>query len=284
MGDDYFIGEWLGAVCVATLKNMEINKIYCGNCENVLRTFDSESVDMILTSPPYDNLRAYQGYEFNFHAIAQALYRVLKKNGVMVWVVSDATIKGSESTTAFHQAIYFNEIGLNLHDTMIYQKINPPPVGGHNRYYQSFEYMFVFSKGTPKTFNPIFTQRTNKHNDKRTKRVKSFTRNRDGIFIKKAVTINETVKLKNVWSYVVGGGNSVEVGLKHPAAFPQQLAEDHIKSWSNKGDIVLDPMCGSGTTLLAAKKLERHYIGIDICREYCELSESRLRKKEESIS
>jgi site-specific DNA-methyltransferase (adenine-specific) len=199
-----------------------------------------------------------------------------KEGGVVVWVVGDATIKGSETGTSFKQALYFKECGFNLHDTMIYQKDNPPPVGGHNRYYQHFEYMFVFSKGKPNTFNPIDAERRNKWADKRTERVKGFTRDKDGNFIKKKVSLTGRVKIGNIWKYVVGGGNSVDYGIKHPAAFPEHLVNDHITSWSNEGDLVYDPFIGSGTTAKMAIINERNFIGSEISEEYVGVAKKRI--------
>jgi DNA modification methylase len=244
--------------------------IFNENCLVTMYRMADESVDCIITSPPYDGLRDYSGVPFDFDMIAAEISRVLKPGGVLVWVVGDATVDGSESLTSFSQAICFAVTHkLNLHDTMIYQKDNPAPVGGSNRYYQHFEYMFVLSKGRPKTFNPIIEERRNKHNDKRTHRVKSFVRNKDGSFpAPKYVELKQQVKRGNIWRYVVGGGNSVPVGVKCPAAFPQKLAEDHIKSWTNVGDVVYDPMSGSGTVVKAAELLGRIGIGSELVKEY----------------
>ena len=254
------------------------NNILCGNCVETLKNIPDESIDLVVTSPPYDKLRTYKGYEFDFEGIAKQLLRVVKKGGVVVWVVGDATVKGSETGTSFKQALHFKDIGFNLHDTMIYHKDNPVPVGGNNRYYQAFEYMFILSKGKPKTFNPIIVPRRNKHNDKRTVRYRAVTRNADGSFVKKVVPIKENVKKQNLWTYVVSGGASTKdkVAHKHPAIFPEKLAEDHILSWSNEGDVVLDPMCGSGTTLKMAAENNRNYIGIDISEEYCAIARERI--------
>jgi len=258
-------------------KQIDLNKIYCENCLTTMDRMNDGFVDLTVTSPPYDNLRDYNGYSFEFEKVANELYRVTKEGGVVVWVVADATIDGSESGTSFKQALYFQSIGFNLHDTMIYLKDNPPPVGGSNRYYQHFEYMFVFSKGKPKTFNPIMTQRRNKWNDKRTERVKGFNRNKQGEFTQKKVSLTGDVKIGNVWKYVVGGGNSVPYGVKNPAAFPEKLAEDNILSWSNKGDIVYDPFLGSGTTAKMAKVHERNYIGSEISEEYVNSAIERVK-------
>jgi len=248
------------------------NKIIQGDCLEVLKTFEDGCIDLTVTSPPYDNLRTYNGYTFDFEGIARELYRVTKQGGVVVWVVGDATIKGSETGTSFKQALYFKDIGFNLHDTMIYKKVNPIPLT-HNRYEQHFEYMFVFSKGKPKTFNPILEQcktsgaYTHRRNTGRA--VESSTRNRDEI------TITKSTKYKgNIFEYVIGSKKG-ETG-NHTAPFPEKLAEDHILSWSNEGDTILDPMAGSGTTLKMAKKNNRNYIGIEISEEYCKIAEARL--------
>ena len=256
---------------------MLINQVICGDCANIMATWPDECIDLTVTSPPYDNLRTYNGYTFNFEAIAQQLYRITKQGGVVVWVVADQTVNGSETGTSFKQALYFKEIGFNLHDTMIYHKNNPPPVGNTNRYFQSFEYMFVFSKGSP-SLNSITEPRRNKHNDKRLSRLRPVTRNEKGEFVTKTVFANEIVKLQNVWSYIVSGGATSDDknSHQHPAIFPEQLAHDHIISWSNEHDIILDPMCGSGTTLIAAIKTNRNFIGIDISQEYCNLTKTRV--------
>ena len=255
---------------------MEINKIYNENCLDTMAKMPDCFVDLTVTSPPYDNLRKYKGYSFDFEEIAKELYRITKQGGLVVWIVGDATVKGSETGTSFKQALFFKECGFNLHDTMIYQKDNPPPVGGSNRYYQHFEYMFVFSKNRIKTFNPIMAERRNKYNDKRTARIKSFNRDKQGNFRKKRVSLTGHVKIGNIFKYVVGGGNSVEYGAKHPAQFPEQLANDHIISWSNENDIVYDPFMGSGTTAKMAMLNNRQYIGSEISKEYCEIAEKRI--------
>jgi site-specific DNA-methyltransferase (adenine-specific) len=248
-----------------------LNKVIQGDCLEVMKTLPDKSIDMVLTSPPYDNLRTYKGYTFDFEGIAKELFRITKDGGVVVWVVGDATIKGSETGTSFKQALYFKEIGFNLHDTMIYQKTNPIPLT-HNRYEQGFEYMFVFSKGKPKTFNPILidVKTPNKKYKWKNKEVGSSKRERDEI------TFSKSKKIKlNIFEYALIGNRDAG---KHPAPFPEKLAEDHILSWSNEGDTILDPMAGSGTTLKMAKKNNRNYIGIEISEEYIEIINKRLGK------
>jgi site-specific DNA-methyltransferase (adenine-specific) len=244
------------------------------------RELRDESVDMILTSPPYDNLRNYKGYEFDFEAIAPELFRVLKQGGVMVWVVNDATIDGSETGTSFKQALFFKEIGFKLNDTMIYLKTNPMPAPNRYRYFSAFEYMFVFSKGYPVTFNPLLAPRSNMTGDKRRIRHLRYGRNKDGIYPDKYVvyTVQEQVKRTNVWEYSVGMNNTTtdKIAYSHPAIFPEALAEDHILSWSNEGDVIYDPFSGSGTTGKMARKHGRNFIGSEISKEYCEIAWKRI--------
>ena len=248
-----------------------------GDCAEKLKEISDESIDLVVTSPPYDNLRQYKGYTFDFETIAKELFRVIKKGGVIVWVVGDATIKGSETGTSFRQALYFKDLGLNLHDTMIFLKENPPPVGGSTRYYQHFEYMFVFTKNKINTFNPKIIPRRNKWDDKRKFRYKVFNRNKNGNFgERKLVSLTGDVKSGNVWKYVVSGGYGNPYGTEHPALFPIQLAQDHIISWSNEDDTVLDPFMGSGTTGMAAKELNRNFIGIEISQEYFDMAKQRI--------
>jgi site-specific DNA-methyltransferase (adenine-specific) len=216
-------------------------------------------VNLVLTSPPYDNLRSYDGYEFDFESIARELYRVLAQDGILVWIVGDATIDGSETGTSFRQALFFKELGLKLHDTMIYEKNSPayPAQRNGNRYTQIFEFMFVFAKGSvPKQ---LICDKPNKwagHKDFSGK-------------LKNPVP--EFSPRNNIWKYVTSFN-----GVKHPAPFPEQLAMDHILSWSKENDIVYDPFMGSGTTAKMALLAGRQFIGSEISGAYVELANKRL--------
>jgi len=260
--------------------------LYCNDVVEQLFQFPDESIDLVVTSPPYDNLRYYSAknerdlqniWNFEkFKIVAKELYRIMKKGGVVVWVVGDATIKGSETGNSFRQALYFkDECGFKLHDTMIYEKFLFRPIKG--RYWQVFEYMFILSKGSPKTFNPI-KDRFNKTVG--TKRKSGYIRNQQGDMPNKGddYVISKNSKRTNIWKYKVGYGQSSKdkEAFQHPAIFPEQLARDHIISWSNEGNIVLDPLCGSGTTLKMAEKLNRKWIGIEINPEYCEIAKQRI--------
>lgn len=245
-----------------------------GDCITEMQKMESNTIDLTVTSPPYDNLRTYAGtLEWNFdifQQVANELYRVTKDGGVVVWVVGDATIKGSETGTSFRQALYFKEVGFNLHDTMIYQKSTPPL--SHNRYEQNFEYMFVLSKGKPKTFNGMREPKAYKDNRKN----KAFGKNQDDSVDFGFSSRKETRLRRNVWKIFAGGGSSDSIASNHPAIFPEKLANDHIISWSNEGDLVFDPFMGSGTTGKMAKLNNRKFIGIEKVQDYFEIAQSRI--------
>lgn len=234
---------------------------------------EPESVDMVLTSPPYDNIRNYNGFSWNFHGIVHELHRVLKPGGVVIWNVADQTVKGGESGTSFRQALHFMDSGFTLHDTMIYAKNNPMPSGG-DRYHQAWEYIFCFSKGKPKTFNPIEVKAKYGGGESNMK-----NRGTDGSLSYRKKTRNEYTKVRNIFSYSIGGGISTKdkIAYGHPAIMPEQLANDQIITWSNEGDTVYDPFTGAGTTAKMALANGRSFIGSEISEEYCELTTQRLR-------
>ena len=239
-----------------------INTILNEDCLDTMSRLPDNFIDLTVTSPPYDNLREYNGYSFDFEPIARELLRITKPDGILVWVVGDATIAGSESGTSFRQALYFKEIGFKLHDTMIYEKNSPayPARRDGNRYTQIFEYMFVFAKNKVAN-NRLICDKPNKwagHKDFSGK-------------LKNPVP--DFSPRNNIWKYTTSFN-----GVSHPAPFPEGLAHDHILSWSNEGDLVYDPFMGSGTTAYVAKKLNRNYLGSEISQEYCQLIEKRLSK------
>ena len=217
--------------------SLELNKTYYMDNREGMKMLPDNYVDLTVTSPPYDDLRSYKGCEWNFEIfkeIAQELYRVTKEGGIVVWVVNDKTKNGSETGTSFRQALYFKEVGFNLHDTMIYAKNNPTP-SKTNRYQPAFEYMFILSKGKPKTFNPIMEDKIYKENRKE----KWYNKNIDGQQLKAKVSQSDKKLRLNIWNYSVGKHHTTqdEIAFKHPAIFPEKLAEDHILSWSNEGDL-----------------------------------------------
>lgn len=254
--------------------DLQLNKIYNMDCLEGMRLLDGNSIDLTVTSPPYDNLRTYNGFIWDFEGVAKELFRITKDGGVVVWIVGDATINGSETGTSFKQALFFKECGFNLHDTMIWNKQNCSSIGSMNRYENTFEYMFVFSKGKPKTFN-IIKDKPNK----RAGEIQSGSiRQRDGSVKKTSnygkKAIEKFGRRSNIWDIFPAKSKKERL---HPAPFPEQLAHDHIISWSNKGDIVLDPFMGSGTTGKMAISTGRNYIGFEISEEYYKIAEKRLK-------
>lgn len=268
---------------------MEFDVIHNEDCLEGMKRIPDGSVDLTVTSPPYDNLRSYNGnidqwsYE-KFQGIAKELYRITKQGGVVVWVVGDSTIKGSETGTSFKQALFFKEIGFNIHDTMIYQKNTStfPARRDGVRYTQIFEFMFVFSKGKPKTTD-LLCDKKNKWGGISTWG-NTWNRNGNDELIKTnhKISIPEYSPRNNIWFYNVSRGKRSGGGdkPKHPAPFPEQLAADHILSWSNPGDIVLDPFLGSGTTAKMAVLNERHYIGFELDPTYFDIACQRLDEAE----
>ncbi|MDA7990794.1 MAG: site-specific DNA-methyltransferase [Gammaproteobacteria bacterium] len=237
-------------------------------------TMPPESVDLTVTSPPYDNLRDYRGYAFRFEAVAEGLFRVTKKGGVVVWVVGDKVIKGGRTLTSFRQGLSFQEAGFQMHDVMIYQKKNTPFMRS-NAYTNCYEFMFVLSKGAPTTFNPLKEKTARNGYEMLVHNKKA-----DGVNKKTLGELKKEKTKTNIWQYAVGlgGTTSDKIAFTHPAVFPEKLALDQIRSWSNPGDLVFDPMCGSGTTCKMAMLSGRNWIGVDISEEYAELARRRMQE------
>lgn len=254
---------------------MEINKIYNEDCIETMKRMPDGLVNLTVASPPYDGLRTYNGYSFNFEEIAKQLYRVTKEGGVVVWVVGDSVINGGESGTSFRQALFFMQCGFLLHDTMIYEKAGCS-MPSESRYFQCFEYMFVFSKGRPSTVN-LLKDRKNRFTERWGTGKK--VRDKEGNFsARKNYDIKQFGTRFNIWRYSAGGGYGTndKLAYKHPAIFPEQLAADHIYSWSNEGDLVYDCFTGSGTTLKMAHIQKRNWIGSEISEEYTALANKRI--------
>lgn len=259
-----------------------INQIFNENCLDTMQKMQDNYIDLTVTSPPYDNLRDYKGYSFDFESIAKELYRVTKDGGVVVWVVGDETKNFNESGTSFKQALYFKEIGFNLLDTMIYNKMNyAPAYPTMRRYAQVFEYMFIFSKGKPKTFNPIQWDKK-ESSFKRDKYIGCKTRNKDGSQKdgKILISTRKTKDASNVWGYPT---DKAKDSKNHPAVFPEKLANDHIISWSNENDLIFDPFMGSGTTAKMALINNRNFIGCEISSDYVAIANKRLEAVQGSL-
>ena len=244
---------------------------FVDDCVAFMSRMDEKSIDLTVTSPPYDNLRNYKGYSFDFENIAKHLYRVTKEGGVVVWVVGDK-INGGRTLTSFRQGLFFQDMGFLMHDVMIYQKKNTPFMRS-NAYTNCYEFMFVLSRGKPNTFNPLKVE-TVRHG------MEMLTHNKgaDGVNKKVLKELKKEKTRTNIWPYAVGYGGTTtdKIAFDHPAVFPEKLAEDHILSWTNPGDLVFDPMCGSGTTGKMALKHNRKFIGVDISKAYVAIAKERV--------
>lgn len=256
---------------------MDYDYIKCGDCVSLMKELPDLCIDLTVTSPPYDNLRTYNGFVFDYQQVIQQLYRLTKQGGIVVWIVGDATINGSESGSSFKQALYFMDVGFKLHDTMIYEKNSSafPAARTSKRYTQIFEYMFVFCKGKIRNDITLLCDKPNKW--------AGYTNWGNNTQYDKEGNLKQTDNIKpvpdfslrnNIWKYSVGFNDKTG----HPAVFPEQLAQDHILSWSKECDVVLDPFMGSGTTAKMAILNNRHYIGFDVSKEYCEIAQERINK------
>lgn len=251
---------------------MQLGTIYNENCLETFERIPADTLDMTITSPPYDDLRDYNGYHFPVEQIAAGLLEKTKPGGVVIWVVGDRTVNGDETLTSFRHALTFQAAGFKVHDTMIYAKNNPIPSDCGKRYRQCFEYMFCFSKGQPATFNPI-TQAIKQEKAFKSFRITKVGRNdlaHDHIAPKER-------KVNNIFHYNVGTSSSRDkIAFEHPAIFPEQLVEDQIKSWTNEGDIVYDCFMGSGTTAKVAHLLKRRWLGSEVSADYVRIANERL--------
>ena len=248
---------------------IETNRVYNENCVDTMRRMDDDSVDLVVTSPPYDDLRDYKGYSFDFDAVAAGLWRVVRPGCVVVWVVGDACVDGGETGTSFRQALHFMDLGFKLHDTMIYEKNSSsfPARPDSKRYTQIFEYMFVLSKGRIRDDITLIADKRNKWAGHQNWG-KLTHYEKDGVVSGEKEKINPVPEFSlrnNIWKYSTAVGDS----MGHPAVFPEKLAEDHILSWSVEGDLVYDPFMGSGTTAKMAAANRRSWIGSEISAEYC---------------
>lgn len=258
---------------------LDLNEVYCGDAHELLGMIDDNSIDLVVTSPPYDNLRQYNSFrieddwnEERFKCVAKELKRVLKDGGVVVWNVFDKVENGSRTGTSLRQCLYFQEIGFNINDYMIFAKTNPMPQVRQPRYASNFEFMWVLSKGKPKTFNPIMRDckcAGQSYN--------STCKNMGGESGRthKSFNINKQSVDYSIWNMAVAKNDT-----NHPAVYPYELPYKHIKTWTNEGDVVLDPFMGSGTTALAAIDLKRNYIGFDVSNEYVEMCKERIKNRE----
>ena len=255
----------------------ELGKLYHGDCLEIMPML--EPVDLVITSPPYDELRRYEGYSFDFKGTANKLFKMTKDNGLVVWIVADATINGNQTGTSFKQALYFKEVGFNLHDTMIWNKggfTSPQTV----RYPKCFEYMFVFSKGSI-VCNQIKDRRNKKAGSASIHTIRKKDGKTKNMYADSRKTKIGKIGVRfNVWEIYPEQSSKKR---RHPAPFPQQLAQDHVVSWSNNGSVVADIMCGGGTTPVVCERLNRNWIGIEISEKYCEIAAKRIEQERKQL-
>lgn len=256
----------------AAKENHKKRGVFTADCVEFMDGMGDNSVQLTVTSPPYDDLRNYNGYRFNFEGVAAQLYRITASGGIVVWVVGDK-INGGRTLTSFRQALHFQAIGFSMHDVMIYQKKNTPFMR-KNAYTNCYEFMFVLCKGRPKTFNRL-TQKTARHGFE----MVVYNKGADGVNRKNLKELKKEKTRTNIWPYAVGlgGTTSDKIAFQHPAVFPEKLAEEHILSWTAEKDLVFDPMCGSGTTCKMAMLNGREYLGVDISPEYINIAKDRLK-------
>ena len=258
---------------------IETGKIFHENCIETLERMPADCLDMTITSPPYDDLRDYNGYHFPVEQIACGLFRTMKNGGVVIWVVGDRTVDGDETLSSFKHAFAFKDAGFRVHDTMIYAKNNPIPSDCGKRYRQCFEYMFCFSKGQPKTFNPIM-EPTKSAGQKIT--AFRITGKGRGNVPDEDIgrEIKSERKVSNIFAYKVGMSSSKDkIAFQHPAIFPEKLVEDQILTWTNEGDLVYDCFMGSGTTAKMAEELDRKWLGSEISAQYVKIAKARLEQQ-----
>ena len=256
--------------------SIELNKIYQEDCMDTMSAMKKESIDMVITSPPYDDMRSYDGNNMiQFKSFAKKIYKIVKMGGVLVWVIGDQTKNFNESGTSFMNALYFKKVGFNLFDTMIYLKKPRGACGNNQSYWQTFEYMFVLSKGKPKAIHLINDRENKEERDgdngsKRLHNGKLHYHRRGGY--------KKFGRRTNVWEYNVGRGHSAsdKIAFEHPAIFPEKLVKDHITSWTNEGDIIYDPFIGSGTTAKMCILTNRNYIGSEINPKYVQIAKQRI--------
>ncbi len=255
--------------------SLPIDQLFCEDCRDTLERLPPDCIDLVVTSPPYADMRAYHGYSIDLPGIISGLWKVVKPGGVVVWITADKTVQGDETGDSLRQALAFKEQGFQLWDTMIFEKEVRGATGNNRGYWQVWDYMFVFSKGAPKTIN-LLMDRPNKEarkGDRGTKRLsngelKSIQRGGYSAYGRRT----------NIWKYKVGKGHSTKdaIAFQHPAIFPEALARDHILSWSNAGDVVYDPFMGSGTVAKMAKLAGRHYLGSEVSAAYCAIARERV--------
>jgi site-specific DNA-methyltransferase (adenine-specific) len=259
------------------LGELSLNRIYCTDCVEGMKQIPGSSIDLVVTSPPYDSIRNYNGFTFDLHATGQGIHRVLRDGGIAAMVLQDQTSNFGKSLTSFRTVLdWCDNIGFKLFECVIYRKYGPEGAWWRNRFRVDHEYMPIFLKGNrPNYFDKEPLKIPSKHGGK--VMTGSGSRRTDGK-TNHAVTrmINPTKCRGTVWDYLMAGDKD-PIKRKHPAPFPDQIPKDFIGCFCPPGGIVLDPFMGCGSTAMAALALGRRFIGFEISPEYCSLAEERMK-------
>lgn len=246
------------------------------DCIEAMRKMGNCSIDLIVTSPPYDEIRDYNGYTMNIHGVCYESYRLLKDGGMLCMVINDSTKEYGKSCTTYRVILdCVDNIGFKLFENVIYAKDGRPGAWWNKRFRVDHEYILMFLKGKkPKYFDKEHLKVPAIHAGKMARGTQRLT-NGNMVLIKDNIVKDKKCR-GTIWKYVTSKSDGDKIKLKHPATFPDKLAEDLILCFSDEGDVILDPFCGSGTTIVMAKRNNRKYIGIEISKEYCEISQERL--------
>ena len=255
---------------------IQVNKIICEDNITYLKTLPDECIDFVITSPPYDALRDYNGYKLDLHGLGVELLRVLKDGGICVMVIQDSTRDFAKSLTSFRTIVdWCDNIGFRLFECNIYNRQGTEGAWWKKRFRVDHEYMPIFLKGKrPQYFDKENIKIPSKHGGKIMTGANIRTKN--GQTGSRKVKINPTKCPGTVMTFGNTCGGESKLKSKHPAVFPNMLAYDMIECFCPEDGTVLDPFNGSGTTTLAAKCLGRNYIGIDVSEEYNKIARERL--------
>lgn len=261
-----------------------VDKVHCMECVEGMEMLPDDCVDLVVTSPPYDAVRKYNGFAFDLHQTGAQIHRVLKDGGIAAMVIQDQTKDFGKSLTSFRTIIdWCDSFGFKLFECVIYRKNGSEGAWWKHRFRVDHEYIPLFLKGDrPAYFDKQPLRVPSKHGGK----VMSGSGNRrtDGATngtVRRE--INATKCRGTIWNYLMAGDKN-PLKRKHPAVFPDAIPSDLIQCFCPPGGIVLDPFIGSGSTAVQALKHERHFIGFDISQEYCDLCNQRLEKDVETAT
>lgn len=239
-------------------------------------TLASDSVDLVLFSPPYDGVRDYRGnWTLDLPALGSELLRVVKDGGFAVMVIADGTKNQRKSMTTFRTAVAWEDAGWSLFESVIYSRDGRPGAWWATRFRVDHEHILMFYKG--KRPRPVThhdgLRVPSKHAGKKWTGTQRLT---DGTLVKTSATVAADKCRGTIWHYATSNSEGNRTKAKHPATFPDALARDVILALSAPGDVVYDPMMGSGTSVVIAAQEGRRWLGNDFFAEYVEIAQQRL--------